>query len=90
MADRKNMFARADTLAKLDEMFEIVTSPENLYADGERSHSQANSMYRRYKHDYEERRAELRLDALNAERQTSQQVASIVDAARERMNRQQG
>ena len=68
MAGSKNVFARVEPLAALDGMFEVMVSPENLYADGERSHAEAERYYQRLRHDYQHRQSEIRLAALNAER----------------------
>jgi hypothetical protein len=64
----KNFFARVETLAELDSRFEMMVSPENLYADGERSHAEAERLYNRLRHDYQHRQSEIRLAALNAAR----------------------
>jgi hypothetical protein len=54
-----NMFARVATFSALDEAYECHMSPENLYADGERSREQANALAKRLQADYQERRNEL-------------------------------
>ena len=65
---QKNVFARVETLDALDDMFEVMVSPENLYADGERSHADAERLYQRLRHDYQHRQSEIRLASLNAAR----------------------
>lgn len=59
MANPKNRFASAKTFADLEGMFEDFTSPENLYADGERSRTEAQALYNHFLHDYTERDEEL-------------------------------
>lgn len=58
-ANPNNMFARINSFAALDDNYEILLSPENLYADGERTRTQAKAFAVRIRKDYEERRNEL-------------------------------
>lgn len=71
MAVKNNVFAHVDTLAELEDVFECAVSPENLYADGERTRAQANTAYKRFKHDYDHRASQIRLAELNAARTTT-------------------
>jgi hypothetical protein len=59
MANPKNRFASAKTFAELEDMFEYATSPENLYADGERSRAEAQTLHNHLLYDYTERDEEL-------------------------------
>lgn len=59
MANPKNRFADIKTFADLEGFFEDLTSPENLYADGERSRAEAQALYNQLLHDYNERDEEL-------------------------------
>lgn len=52
-------FAYAQTLDELEERWEVFTSPENLYADGERSYNEARALLARYQRDFQTRRSEL-------------------------------
>lgn len=61
----KNRFASATTLQELEDQFEVATSPECLYADGERPRSQAQALYRALNRDYQHRESEIRLEELN-------------------------
>lgn len=60
-----NMFATIADLGELEDLFECMVSPENLYQDGERSRAQANAALKRIRHDYDHRKAQLRLDEIN-------------------------
>lgn len=57
--NENNMFARVTNFVDLDERVEMMLSPENLYADGERSRTQAQALAKRINKDAEERRNEL-------------------------------
>lgn len=52
-------FAHAQTLTELEERWEIFTSPETLYADGERSYCEARDLLVRYEREFQTRRQEL-------------------------------
>lgn len=60
MANTKNRFASAKTLTNLNELWEIYTSPENLFCDGELTREQAQWRYESLKQHLREREAELR------------------------------
>lgn len=68
MAVSKNMFAHVSTREELADLFNILTSPENLYADGELTHAQAKTRYNRLVLHYQHRESELRIAELNAVR----------------------
>lgn len=68
--NRPRYFDRMNTIEELDDNFEMMTSPECLYADGERSRTQANALYKRLRTDYDHRASEIRLAELNAMRGT--------------------
>lgn len=55
----KNMFARVTTFSALEDYRESMLSPENLYADGERTASEAKALSARIQKDYQERRNEI-------------------------------
>lgn len=55
----KNMFANSETFADLDMAYAMVTSPENLAHDGERSRAQTKAAYDRIRTDYNARRYEI-------------------------------
>lgn len=59
MANPNNRFARVTSVTELDNMFEVLTSPENLYADGERTQAEAKALNDRLVKDYKERESEL-------------------------------
>lgn len=54
-----NSFRHAEDISQLMEDYEVLTSPENLYSDGEVSGSVANSRFHRYAVDGINRAAEL-------------------------------
>jgi hypothetical protein len=56
---RRNRFANAKTFSELQDMYYSLTSPENLYADGERTQVEAQALSRQLKADYEARDREL-------------------------------
>lgn len=68
MAKERNFFANAKTLTELEDRFESMVSPENLFADGERSRTEANRRYKRLSRDFSHRESEIRLADLNASR----------------------
>lgn len=57
--NENNMFARVTSFVALDSNYEMMLSPENLHADGERTQAQARALAARIQKDYEERRNEL-------------------------------
>lgn len=70
MAKRPNFFANVTTLEDLNSRFEFATEPEFLFADGERSRTQARAMHRRMVQDFQHRESEIRLAEINAKRGT--------------------
>lgn len=56
---RTNRFANAKTFSELQNMYEAATSPENLYADGERSPEEARDLLRQLTADFNARDDEL-------------------------------
>lgn len=71
MAVKNNVFAHATTLDELSDLFQRVTSPENLYQDGERTRAQANAAYKKLRNHFQHRESELRLAEINAHRATA-------------------
>lgn len=65
MAIANNIFNRCDTKEKMDDLYYSLTSPENLYADGERSHQQAMDLAKEYNNHYQHRLAEIQIAHLN-------------------------
>lgn len=61
---RQNRFASAKTFSELQNMYEAAVSPENLYADGERSPEEARDLHRQLTADFNARDDEL-LEAHN-------------------------
>jgi hypothetical protein len=55
----RNMFAGAKSIAHLESLFEVLMSPENLYADGERSQREAIARAVQLKKDFSARHKEL-------------------------------
>lgn len=55
----RNWFASANNKEELEDMFANMVSPENLYADGERSRAEANARYAMLRKDYSARGREL-------------------------------
>lgn len=70
MTKHRNVFAHITTLEDLKFRFECATEPENLFADGERTRTQAKAMFRALSRDYQHRESEIRLAELNAKRGT--------------------
>lgn len=58
---RLNTFASDKTVAEMDNRWEVLTSPENLYCDGEISQAEARVRYTAYQRDYAARSKELNL-----------------------------
>lgn len=58
--EKKNRFASAKTFAELEDMYESAVSPENLYADGERSPAEAQRLFNQIGEDFNVRDEELR------------------------------
>ena len=59
MANQNNRFANAKTFGELQNMYEAAVSPENLYADGERSPKEAQALFNKLTADFNARDEEL-------------------------------
>jgi hypothetical protein len=55
----RNMFANSKTLTELNFAYEMVTSPENIAHDGERSRGQIRAEYARIMRHFQTRRKQL-------------------------------
>lgn len=55
----RNMFSNASTLEQLDRAYDMMTSPENIAMDGERSQAKVRAEYKRINSQFETRRKQL-------------------------------
>ena len=60
MTTATNIFARCATVQELEFNYEMITSPENISWDGERSAAQIRTAISKAKADYKKRLGELK------------------------------